>query len=334
MLVDDRELEVVVPEAPRPGRAGTPEASAQQTPTGSHSCISRRTHSASSGSMGTSRARSSMVRSGVFSPFSRSMPLRSRKPLSSRLPRTSSAKLLLLVGEVAELHLPAQVIDERRALGEVLLDRRELFEAAAVARQGLLKRAVLEELLPVDLLDPLLVGPLLQVATRRPSPRPWPANRGRGGSLMASAVLGVAVRAGPRIDLLVGEHRVGIELLADLVDELEARELEQADRLLQLRRHDELLTELELLLYLHLGLELGLEKRPLVGGATPLTRLSRSGLARALRGPRWCGAASAGCVARPWHSSHTTNTGACRWQPGSGDFWRFSCQRLNLLVFG
>ena len=62
------------------------------------------------------------------------------------------------------------------------------------------------------------------------------------------AVLGVAVRPGPRIDLLVGQHRVGVELLADLVDELEARELEQADGLLQLRRHDELLAELELLL--------------------------------------------------------------------------------------
>ncbi len=152
------------------------------------------------------------------------------------------------------------MIDERRALGEVLLDRREFFVAAPVARQGLLQRAVLEELLPVDLLDALLVGPLLQVG--HVGLLGGHGGRVGGGRFIDGLpVLGVTICARPRVDLLVGQHWIGIELLADLVDELEARELEQADRLLQLRRHDELLTELELLLYLHLGLERGLEKR-------------------------------------------------------------------------
>jgi hypothetical protein len=44
------------------------------------------------------------------------------------------------------------------------------------------------------------------------------------------------------------------------------------------------------------------------------------------------GAASIGRLAKP--SPHTTNTERRGWQPGSGDFGRFSCQRLNLLEFG
>ena len=71
---------------------------------------------------------------------------------------------------------------------------------------------------------------------------------------MTSPCFASPFAAGPGVDLLVGEDRVGVELLADLVDELEARELEQADRLLQLRRHHELLTELELLLDFHRAL--------------------------------------------------------------------------------
>jgi hypothetical protein len=59
------------------------------------------------------------------------------------------------------------------------------------------------------------------------------------------------VRAGARVDLVVGQDRVGVELLADLVDQLQARELQQADGLLQLRRHHELLAHPELLLDLH-----------------------------------------------------------------------------------
>ena len=75
--------------------------------------------------------------------------------------------------------------------------------------------------------------------------------RRRVARASASPFLRVAVGTGARVDLLVGQDGVGVELLADLVDQLEARELQQANRLLQLRRHHELLTELELLLDLH-----------------------------------------------------------------------------------
>ena len=72
------------------------------------------------------------------------------------------------------------------------------------------------------------------------------------GAWLGLGHLRVAVRgAGARVDLFVGEDRVPVELLPNLVDQLESRELEQANRLLQLRRHHELLTELELLLDLH-----------------------------------------------------------------------------------
>ena len=64
------ELEVVVAEAPRPGRAGTPGGRARTDADGVELLHHRAGRlGASSGSIGTSRARSSMVRSGVFSPF-------------------------------------------------------------------------------------------------------------------------------------------------------------------------------------------------------------------------------------------------------------------------
>ena len=44
------------------------------------------------------------------------------------------------------------------------------------------------------------------------------------------------------------EHRVLLELLLDQVDQLHARQLQQLDRLLELRRHHQLLRELQLLL--------------------------------------------------------------------------------------
>jgi hypothetical protein len=46
------------------------------------------------------------------------------------------------------------------------------------------------------------------------------------------------------------EHRVLLQLLLHEIDELHARELQQLDRLLQLRRHHQLLTEADLLLEL------------------------------------------------------------------------------------
>ena len=151
----------------------------------------------------------------------------------------------LLVREVAHLELPAEVIDERGPLREVLLDGGKLLEAAAVARQGLLQRPVLQELLPVDLLDPLVLRPLLQV---RHVELLGGHRRGVGTARLnldgAVPVLRVPVCPRSRVDLFVCEHGVGVELLADFVDELEPRELEKADGLLQLRRHDELLAEL------------------------------------------------------------------------------------------
>ena len=56
---------------------------------------------------------------------------------------------------------------------------------------------------------------------------------------------------GRGIDFVVGQHRVRVELLADLVDQLEARKLQQPNGLLQLRRHDQLLGQLDLPLDFH-----------------------------------------------------------------------------------
>ncbi len=69
----------------------------------------------------------------------------------------------LVVDEVAHLQLPLEVVVQVGGLGQVLLDRRHLLEAAAVRRQRLLELAVLEELLPVDLLGALLVGARVHV---------------------------------------------------------------------------------------------------------------------------------------------------------------------------
>jgi hypothetical protein len=69
----------------------------------------------------------------------------------------------------------------------------------------------------------------------------------RGGGLVQT---GLGLRRAT-VPLLVGEDRVRVELFANLVDELEARKLQEADRLLQLGGHHQLLTESELLLDLH-----------------------------------------------------------------------------------
>ena len=129
-------------------------------------------------------------------------------------------------------------------LGEVLLDRRQLLEAASVLRQRLLERAVLEELLPVDL--PRLLFGLARYLVARVRllvhVRLGPLWLGRG--------LAAFTRAGT-LGLVVGEDRIVVELLPDLVDELEPGQLQQANRLLQLRRHDQLLRQAELLLDFH-----------------------------------------------------------------------------------
>ena len=157
------------------------------------------------------------------------------------------------VGEVGELELPAEVVDEGGLLGEVGLDGGKVVVAAPRLRKGLLEGAVLQKLLPVDLVDLLLVlGPLelggLVVHAL--------GDLGVGLALLhdrfapVDLPLGVLAR-GPRVDLVVREDRVGVELLPNLVNQLESRQLQEADRLLKLRRHHELLAHLQLLLDLH-----------------------------------------------------------------------------------
>ena len=147
--------------------------------------------------------------------------------------------------------MPAEVIDERHALRQVLLDRGQLVVTAAVARQRLLQGAVFQKLLPVDLLDPLFLAAFVQVGYVELLRRHGRGIRGRGLDRGKLAVLAVGVGTGPGVDFLVGEDGVGIEFLANLVDELEPRQLQEPDRLLQLGRHHQLLTEFELLFYLH-----------------------------------------------------------------------------------
>ena len=169
VLVDDGHLEVVVAEdlglhvqallevrASRRRRGPTPASRAGRT---------RRLR----GRCGTSRARSSMRQVRRLLAVRRArVPLRSRKPLSSRLPRTSSANFFSSSVKSLIWSCQRRWSTSDGALREVLLDGRQLLEAAAVAREGLLERAVLEELLPVDLLDPLVVAR----ACRGPRPRP------------------------------------------------------------------------------------------------------------------------------------------------------------------
>jgi hypothetical protein len=117
----------------------------------------------------------------------------------------------------------------------------------------LLLVAVLEELLPVDVLR-LFVG-LAGVEVR--------VVRGALGQRVELRGLRRAGRCRRASGLgdVVGEDGVAVELLADLLHELEPRELQQADRLHQLRRHHELLRHLDLELHLHAHLSATLPAR-------------------------------------------------------------------------
>ena len=152
-------------------------------------------------------------------------------------------KAAFSLGEITGRELPEQVIVQAARLGEVLLDGRQLVESAAVSGDRLLQAAVLEELLPVDLSDGLLA--LAGVG-------------GLGRRALELRVCRLRLRALARIvagaaslDVLVGQHRVVVELLPDLVDQLQPGELQQFDGLLQLRRHHQLLGQAELLLDFH-----------------------------------------------------------------------------------
>ncbi len=87
----------------------------------------------------------------------------------------------------------------------------------------LLQRAVLEELLPVDILYALVLRTLVDVGDRKffvPRAPENPAAEVRGLRLDVPVL---ALGSGTGVHLLVGEHRVCVELLANLVYELEAR---------------------------------------------------------------------------------------------------------------
>ena len=158
----------------------------------------------------------------------------------------------LAVAEVAHLQLPHQVLCTLAGrLREVLLDGRELFEAAAAGRQRGLEGAVLEELLPVDLLHLLVLGALGHVDVALEALGLTDAFLDGLLGVQRAGARAVGVVAGAGVDFVIGQDRIGVELLANLVDELEARKLQEANRLLQLRRHDQLLAQLELLLDFH-----------------------------------------------------------------------------------
>ena len=62
--------------------------------------------------------------------------------------------------------------------------------------------------------------------------------------VFATPALGAVRRVSPaRVTLLFDEDGVVVQLFPDLVLKLQARQLEQPDRLLQLGRHDQLLCQ-------------------------------------------------------------------------------------------
>jgi hypothetical protein len=147
--------------------------------------------------------------------------------------------LEIVLDQVRHRELPGEVIEERVGLGQRLLDRRQILAVAADAAGHRGRRVVVvEPLLPVDLVGGRRVGGdlgrLVGLGDR--------LDLGLG-LLAADGVLGVdGVVVGAQ---LLFEDGVLFELGVDGVDELQAVELKQADGLLQLRRHDELLCQLE-----------------------------------------------------------------------------------------
>ena len=145
----------------------------------------------------------------------------------------------LVVAAGQELELPLEMVGQRRAPREGRLQRAAIVvRAHPAAGLGIGVRVAA----PVELREPVaLLGVPGRLALF--------GGLGRGGrrELHVLADLG-----GELLLDLAGllEDRVLGELLLDDVDELEPRELQQLDRLLQLRRHHQLLGQLELLLEL------------------------------------------------------------------------------------
>jgi hypothetical protein len=162
-----------------------------------------------------------------------------------------------LVVEVRQLELPGQVVVERRRLGERRLERRQVLAVAAVRRHRRGARVVVEVVLPVDLVDRGAVGldlDLVGVLDRRLLER---RQLGVARALHLHRELVVAPEQLALLALLgrdlevVFEDRVLEHLLVDHIHELHPGQLKQLDRLLELRRHDELLTQSQLLAHLH-----------------------------------------------------------------------------------
>ena len=159
--------------------------------------------------------------------------------------------------QVGHLELPREVVVQARRPGQRLLERRHLFAIAAEARHRRAGLVAVEVVLPVDLVDRARVALDLGLGDAVDHRA---LDRGLGrvalvlellGDLLVGAD-GVEVRAALVLEVhLVVEDGVLEHLLMHELGQLHARELQQADRLLQLRSHHELLRELQLLPHLH-----------------------------------------------------------------------------------
>ena len=167
----------------------------------------------------------------------------------------------LLDGQRRQLQLPQQVVAQTLASRVGGVDRRPVVgpDHLAHSRMGIR----VEVVLPVDVGDLLGIGRLalrgLGIRTRLGLRF---GIRGAGGRKLGGRLGGVdhlvrltgLRRLGGRAVLVdlhaLFEDRVLLELLVHEVDQLHARQLQQLDRLLKLRRHHQLLTEPYLLLEL------------------------------------------------------------------------------------
>jgi len=127
---------------------------------------------------------------------------------------------------------------------------RQVFEAAPGLRAwALAGAAILEPLLPVDLLDRFSPGARL-AHVRVPLETlgsPMRSSRGRSDPRGLGLDRVRCCRRGTRIRFVVRENRVRVELFANLRRSVRGAKAAQPGCLLQLRRHDELLAQLDLL---------------------------------------------------------------------------------------
>jgi hypothetical protein len=155
------------------------------------------------------------------------------------VPDDEHGHLLLLRRESGESHLPDQVVTEVALPGERGLESWEVLVAHVLVRRGgvALQLVVIEVLVPVDLVGTLLALHLLCLL-------------GLLGERRQLLQLGLGGAGPVGTLLLVGtlvEQRVLVDLGADEIDELQPRELQELDGLLQLGRHHQLLRHLEVL---------------------------------------------------------------------------------------